>query len=240
MSKKNHKQTVAECRTGVESVDKDISIVKRHRAYSIVIVSLIVLILVTLIMVGMAFSWFSPKQDADLTVLTTDFETEVQYSLSGSEFAKLTDSINMDAEALDTLGLKVKFTGPSSAYIRVQLFESFEKLSGYDENNAPIYTMYPAPDVTYTLSPDWVKIGDYYYYKKVVTYTEVTEKDENGKNVKKRVSTDIPFVTNASSQYDNVENSDVIVNLVAVVEAVQPDRFEEFFGSDPDVLFANN
>lgn len=186
--------------------------------------------MVAILLVGVAFSWFAPKKEADLTVTTTDFETETLYSFASSEFAPLTDKINFGIEQFNSLKLKIKFTGPSSAYIRVQLFENFSK----DSN------MYPATPVSYTLSPDWVKIGDYYYYKKIVTYTEVTETDENGKNVRKRVSTEIPFVTSASSSYNTTNNSGVNMNLVAVVEAVQPDRFEEFFGADPELLFANN
>ncbi len=207
-----------------------------RRHYSILIAAVVIILMSVILAVSMAFSWFAPEQDADLTVITTDFETQTLYKLSSSadEFADLTDEVDFNINDLDELQLKIKFTGPSSAYIRVQLFENFYTLNGETE------VMHPATDVTYTLGPDWVKIGDYYYYKNVATYTEVNEKDESGKTVKKRNPTEIPFVSSASTKYDNVTDSGINMKLVAVVEAVQPDRFEEFFGEDPDVLFAEN
>lgn len=207
-----------------------------HRHYSILIAAVVIILITVILSVGMALSWFAPEQDADLTVTTTDFETQTLYKLSSSteDFTDLTDDVGFNINDLDELQLKLKFTGPSSAYIRVQMFENFYTLNG------EIEIMHPATDVAYTLGPDWVKIGDYYYYKKVVTYTEVNEKDENGKTVKKRNPTEIPFVTSASTKYDNVTDSGINMKLVAVAEAVQPDRFEEFFGADPELLFANN
>ncbi|MBR6513219.1 MAG: hypothetical protein IKT46_00145 [Clostridia bacterium] len=207
-----------------------------RRRYSILIAAIVVILMVVVFSIGMAFSWFAPEQDADLTVITTDFETQTLYKLSSSEsdFTDLTDDVVFNIYDLDELQLKVKFTGPSSAYIRVQLFENFYTLSGDTE------VMHPATDVTYTLGDDWIKVGDYYYYKNVVTYTEVNEKDENGKTVKKRNPTEVPFVTSASTKYDSDTTSGINMKLVAVVESVQPDRFKEFFGADPEWLFANN
>ncbi len=218
---------------------KESAKIGRHRFSSMIIVTSIIFILVIILSVGFAFSWFAPRTEADLTVTTTFFETEAQYSIGSSEFAKLTDTVNIGVENFNSLNLRIKYTGPSSAYIRVQLFESFNKDG----------VKYPATDINYNLSSNWVKIGDYYYYKKVATYTEVTETDENGKNVRKRVPTEIPFVTGISSSYNATNNNGVYMNLVAVVEAVQPDRFQDFFlpekdpvneNIDPDEFFESN
>ncbi|MBQ3183802.1 MAG: hypothetical protein IJB57_09060 [Clostridia bacterium] len=222
------------------SVGKQTNDISQKRAwrrhYSILIAAVVIILITVILTVGMALSWFAPEHDADLTVTTTDFETQTLYKLSSSaeDFTDLTDDIVFNINDLDELQLKLKFTGPSSAYIRVQLFEYFYTLNGETE------VMHPATEVTYSLGPDWVKIGDYYYYKNVVTYTEVNEKDENGKTIKKRNPTEIPFVASASTKYDNVTDSGINMKLVAVVESVQPDRFEEFFGADPELLFANN
>ena len=211
-----------------ENIDSIYKTTGRHRIGSIIILSAIIIIVMVLVLfVGFAFSWFAPKQAANMSILVSSSEAEVQYiidkegvdeqysSLKGSE-----NDISFAVDDIDDIVLSVKFIGPSSAYIRVQLFESFKTSSG---------NMYPTADLEYKLAKGWEKIGDYYYYKDIVTNPN-----------KDRAPIYIPFLEVDSCSYSSATHNGVYMNLVAITEAVQPDRFEDFFGADPDVLFGNN
>lgn len=211
--------------------------VNKHRIVAVAVVALILVVSVVLLFVGRGLSWFSPKPKADLTVKSTEHTTETLYwNSTSSSYVALDDDINISIGKLSSLKLRIQYNGLSSAYIRVRLFESFKK--GTTANGTTTYASYPSTDVTYTLSNKWVKKGEYYYYTDIVKYTERIETGPNNTDVTYKDPTLIDFVTKASSSNNSTNAANVYMNLVSVVETVQPDRFQEFFGFDPAELTA--
>lgn len=167
------------------------------------------------LMVSTAFSWFSPGQVADLSLKATDFSTLTHYSISGSNYKELGSNVNISVASLNSLKLRIVYNGYSSAYLRIRLFESFK-----DESGKVIST----PSVSYELKDNWKKYGDYYYCEDVV-------------GLSKTLPVNVDFINKATlAEGSNVPNNSYF-NLVAVVEAVQPDRFDEFFGVSYNTVF---
>lgn len=247
MKKKKHNIANLPANESGTSISSNLS---KRRSNSIVVIVTVVLIFAIVLSVGIGLSWFAPKTGSNMEVILSNFEAKIEYSINNSEFAELKNvagnEIELNTEHLNTLKLQIKYTGPSSAYIRVQLFDSFYSVSSDNSK-----TLVATPDFSYILGEDWVKIGNYYYYKNIATFTEneiiVTDEitDETNEiaetgeiTTKKEIIREpriIDFVT--ATDYESSDSNASIVKLVAVVEAVQPDRFEEFFGVEPEVLF---
>lgn len=190
---------------------------KKRREYAYIVIAVAVLLLSGILFVGMALSWFSPKQEADLSVVITNFSTETKYSISGSAYETLEAEDQLSVDSLDTLRLRLDYTGPSAAYIRVRLFESFKDSNGKLVSSLPI---------NYNLGTDWVEKDGYYYYKNIVIQG-ADDKEPKQLN----------FVSGATLAGTATAKNGVVFNLVAVVEAVQPDRFDEFFGTSYEDVF---
>lgn len=62
----------------------------------------------------------------------------------------------------------VKNTGDINVYVRVMLVASYQNADGV------VCGTHTAAEPTFTLGTDWVKIGDYYYYKKAVPAEQST------------------------------------------------------------------
>ena len=195
--------------------------VSKRRAAMFILIAGICIILSVFLVVGLAFSWFQPPKDADVKVHITDFSAYTKIGLSNSTKERLADShqikVGSTGANVGTLKLDIHYTGRSSAYIRVQLFESFKNSSG---------ALYPATDVNYTLSSGWVEYDGFYYYHLPVAPAGRTDTEIS-----------VPFVTGASTNYNTSDYNGVYFNLVSVVEAVQPDRFDEFFGISYEEVF---
>lgn len=64
--------------------------------------------------------------------------------------------------------ITVKNTGDITVYVRVMLVASYQNEAG------EVCGTHTAAEPTFTLGTDWVKIGDYYYYKKAVPAEQST------------------------------------------------------------------
>ncbi len=213
------------------------SFFSKHRRSGLLMIGIAAVLLIAILSVGFALSWFAPRTEADITAKITDFSARTMISFDGENFEELTDTheVNVGADGdIGDLRLNIEYEGKSSAYIRVQLFESFKQESG---------TLYPTTAVNYNLAEDWVYKDGYYYYTKPIyvepAAAEAESTDESGAEVKEYKS--IPFIIEKSScTYNTAAQNNVYFNLVSVVEEVQPDRFYEFFGSEAEAVFGTD
>ena len=190
--------------------------VGRRRRFTVISIACVCVVLAVILTVGFAFSWFAPASNADVNVYVTDFSTKTMFSISDGEYKALEDTDKVTVGTESTLKLRIDYKGRCSAYIRVQLFETFKNSNG---------SLYPATTVNYTLAPGWVEKDGYYYYTEPVKPKGLEDTEIS-----------VPFVTAASTDYNTTDDNGVYFNLVALVEEVQPDRFNEFFGFEPENL----
>ena len=170
-------------------------------------------------------SWLKPTHISDQDVTVTNFTSTVGIAFSDGAYTDLNETF-VSKSNLSNMKLKIIYNGESDAYIRVKLFESFCNSDG---------GLLPASTVNYVCESDWKYHTDgYYYYKKVVKGVQPDETDSEGK---KATNKSINFIKTGStlSNASNYGDSEGF-KLVAIVEQVQPDRFEEFFGFEPNSL----
>lgn len=202
----------------IDKKDNAQSNIKKRRRFYIIAVAATVILLACVLTVGIAFSWFSPPVigGSDSTVKATDFSAQTLISTNGTDYNVLNaESKNKIAVGSTNVSLKIRYVGDSSAYLKVQLFDSWFKGSN----------VVPTGDLTYTVDPEYWQYnesdGCFYSINPISAYIESD----------KTASTfDIPFVTKIESS--GYTDSDVYFNLVSVVESVQPDRYDEFFGTN--------
>ena len=203
----------------INKKDNAQSNIKKRRRIYIIAVAAVAVILACILTVGTAFSWFSPPvvSGSDSTVKATDFSAQTLISTNGTDYNVLNAESKNDISVADVsdVTMKIRYVGDSSAYLKVQLFDSWFKDS----------VVVPTGDLTYTVDPEYWQYnesdGCFYSINPISAYIESD----------KTASTfDIPFVTKIESS--GYTDSDVYFNLVSVVESVQPDRYDEFFGTN--------
>ncbi|MBE6574184.1 MAG: hypothetical protein E7652_07310 [Ruminococcaceae bacterium] len=191
---------------------------KKKRKLTIILIAVLSLTLSLIVGVVVGYSWFADaNSSAKRDLKVTDFSASMQISINGSTgFEDLSDTLITKSD-FSNLRLNINYTGESSAYIRVKLFESF-----YDSEGA-----YLAKSVVeYTTDSKWEfnPSDGYYYYKDIVSGATVD------------TPLTIEFVTGgANISTEAVAYSDTDgFKLNAIIEEVQPDRFNEFFGYEPE------
>lgn len=209
---------------------------KTHRRGIIVAIIAVTLVLAVILSVGTALSWFSPLSvvGSKTYALVTDFSATMLHSFDGTAYTELNRNDNgnlayddISTSALSSLTLKVRYTGDSSAYLRVRMHDSF-----YDANG----NMIPTSEIYYTVDSSIWELGEdgcYYTKEPISAYYDATDTADypvtDGKYSANTV--DINFATSVSCTYTGGSGygNNIYVNLVPIIESVQPDRYDEFF-----------
>lgn len=207
---------------------------KKTRTKLYILLAVLAVMLAVVLSFGYTASWFAPKSKVEVEAILTDIGAEMLYSYkTNAVTVKLNETdgrikINTYKSSSNNnytnLNLSVDYKDKSSAYIRVKLFESFFTSDG-------VLLPAPAERIPYNLAEGWSYNEDdgFYYYDSIVSAPENEE------------SISIPFVITGTNEALNdtvYDTSKYYMNLVAVIEEVQPDRFEDFFGFAPEKLTA--
>lgn len=224
---------------------------KRRRKY-VLIISAVAVLLAAVLLVGTAFSWFSPPSfnEADADFTATDFTAKMLVSHNdGGSYETLNTNKTEANNRVYVVGtgtsthktdiekkrLKINYKGDSSAYLKVTLYESWYY-------GAKVANAQPIPDckINYTLAKYnnedfWVyneSDGCFYSKKPVSAYSSATGSAVNG--------IDIPFVSLMAADSSVTHSAVTYFDLVAVIEQVQPDRYDEFFGTSYEDVFGTD
>ncbi len=209
--------------------------IRKRRLGYLIAVTVVAVVLAVVLVVGSAFSWFAPPSfnKSDSTVRATDFSAQMLISFDGEEYNVLNnnslDKIIVVGDTSDNkanlanVSLKVRYNGDSSAYVKVQLFDSWFK--GSELSSAAVIAK---ANLSYTLDTEYWKYDAenecFVTLKPISAYIETEEESS---------TFDIPFVTSITCN-DSYTDAYVYFNLVSVIESVQPDRYDEFFGTAED------
>lgn len=193
----------------------------KKRKVIAIFITVCVLMLASVVLVGMGFTWFRKSDSAvDVSHKVTDFSAAAKLSIDGG--TTYTDHSNKTLIAKSNfanLRLNITYTGESDAYIRVKPFESFCDKDG---------KVLVKSDVSYTVDSKWVynSADGYYYYKDIV----------GGASSSSPLS--INFITGGASvaqEKITYESTDGF-KMDLIIESVQPDRFKEFYGIEPESI----
>ncbi len=228
--------------------NKPQSDIKKRRLRYAIVISAVAIVVSVVMIVGSAFSWFvNPTYNkSNSTVNATDFTATMYVSHnSGSSYEVLNTNgtvannrvyvvgnTGAHATDIDKKKLKINYTGDSSAYLKVTLYESW-----YYGSSTSSFAPIPDCRVDYTLAKYnnedfWVfneDDGCYYSKKPVSAYSNVTGSAAKG--------IDIPFVDKMVADSSIGFSRYTYFDLVAIIETVQPDRFDEFFGTSYEDVF---
>lgn len=206
-----------------------------RRVITVLVIAVCALLLAAaMIIVGHftgTLTWFSKtKSSAERDIRVTNFDATAMISVdAGKSYSALNRTFVSKAN-FDNLRLNINYTGESNAYIRVKLFESF-----CDQNMVEIVSS----PVSYSTVSGWKynETDGYYYYNQIVKGVKEASDDDTANDTGDETGGDggylLNFITGASVSSEEVQytNTDGF-KLVAIIEQVQPDRFEDFFGSN--------
>ena len=203
---------------------------RRDRAGKGLIIGSAVVLLIALISgIVAVFAWFAANNSSQITVAVDDFKV-VPVIYQDSEWIEISDSAQATASSFDpfaasrSLVVSLKATGRGNSYIRVRTVESFyahnDRTSALPVSNVPVSYLFD--------TANWKLHTDgYYYYKNIIT--EPTAANSY-----------IAFITGVDGP-EPVQNKAGVIDCSVsfVVEAVQPDRFDEFFGTSYESVFGS-
>lgn len=196
------------------------------RVSSLISSVLAALLLFSLVFLGtQTVAWFKNHKTIDDPAILTNFEPTVHYSFNGTNFEEFTAGTPIKITPDDfkdgkTLQLHVSYTGESAAFVRVMVSGSFK--------NEYTGTYLPQPENFWSLSGDnWVTEGEYTYF------TQLLEKSDDSTTMEKVESKllNVLYVSTDLSKLGKIsEHQKYSGELYVIVDAVQPDRYDEIWG----------
>jgi len=184
------------------------------------------LLLVALVCGMFARAWFKDYLDVTTPAKLSNFNIIVEYSKNG-EWETLTkpgDPIELSSiDELDSLQVRITYQGFSAAYLRTTVYGNFyNKYTG---------TYLPQPEDFWSLSPvtagDWNQSGEFWYY------TSLLENFDQSKNSDKSILSVLNVSANTNALGDISTHQEYAGKVYIVVDVVQPDRCEAFWGVSP-------
>lgn len=180
------------------------------------------------------YGWLNAKEEAVSDVAVSDFKVDGQAyfgSTAADDLGNIKISSESDARYLGKLKYKVSYEGISPAYIRVRILEQWV------DNKTD--TILDAPFTDYQLQGDqWYdnRANDYCYYLKepagptVVTSSALTTSGSPiGISTEKR---EIVLFDGVDMSGVQGSDSSTKLTLIIQVEAVQPNRYREFWNME--------
>ncbi len=183
-------------------------------------------------------AWFKNFATASTDAVLTNFETKVKYAVDDNSWEQApagtsipivieNGDVKLDVSRLsgvtavpNSLQIQVTYNGKSSAYLRASVKAVFQ--------NKHTGTVLPALNLSFSGSDKWVTSGDYIYY------TEKCGEEHDGtKTPDQYVKSHNLYVFTVSlgdSNPDISKYQDYKGDLYIVVDTVQPDRYEAFWG----------
>ena len=186
-------------------------------------------------------AWFKNTETASTPAVLTNFETTVEYSVGNNVWKPLSDgksipviinnnTVKLDVTRIDDvsvtpdhLQLRITYRGKSDAFIRLSTYGSFQ--------NADTDTYLPQADGLWNLSgTNWINNDTYLYYTKIVGCTH-DETASVGSYQETHTMETMTVTIDSSKLADSISpHQDYKGDLYIHVDAVQPDRFQEFWG----------
>lgn len=213
----------------------------QFRSSLLTMVLALVSVLSILLAMFQVTAWFKNFENASTDAVLTNFETKVEYSVGNdlwielspdspipvvlSENAVIPDATRIDGVSVtpNSLQLRITYTGKSNAFLRLSAYGSFQ--------NADTKTYLPQSDDLWSVSgTNWQLSNGYIYYKKEVGC--VHNETASVGSYTKTHTLETLTVTLDSAKLASVISSrqDYQGDLYIHVDAVQPDRFQEYWG----------
>ncbi len=214
---------------------------KQFRSSLLTMILALVSVFTLLLAMFQVNAWFKNFQTAETDAVLTNFDTKIEYSVGSNTWKVLEDNtgipliIQGDTAKLDvsridgitttpsTLQIRITYTGKSNAFIRFSAFGNFY--------NADTKTYLPQKDGLWSVTgTNWVKNNGYWYYKQKVgcAHNETLSVGSfSDTHVLKTLTVTLDTTKLASTISPH---QDYQGDLYFYVDAVQPDRFQEFWG----------
>ena len=185
-------------------------------------------------------AWFKNFQTASTDAVLTNFETKVEYSIGNNSWKSLSantaipvvisgNTVKLDITRVDgvsvtpsMLQLRITYKGKSNAFVRLSAYGSFQ--------NADTHTYLPQLENLWILKgTNWQLSNGYVYYKKIVgcTHDETVSVGSFAQSCTLEsltVTLDATKLSAAISPHQDYQGE-----LYIHVDAVQPDRFQEYW-----------
>ncbi len=187
------------------------------------------LLLVALVCGMFARAWFRDYLDVTTPAKISNFDISVEYSIDGTWKTLKNPEAPIELTSsndVNSLQVRITYQGFSAAYLRTKVYGNF-----YNKHTG---THLPQPEHFWTLSPvsasDWKQSGDYWYHTSLLHNLDQSKSNDKTPLSVLNVSADMSALGEISPHQEYAGN------VYVVVDVVQPDRCEAFWGVSPTVF----